>query len=686
MNLGRLLQRLCIQVVLGSFALSSGAQTSPDKGWPDWGGTLAGNRYSTANQINEQNVSNLKVAWTFHTHALDTPSAAGWRTLFEATPVLWKDKLYLDTPFNVVFAVDAATGAQRWSFDPHVDRKSTPYMIVARGVALWHASKEHAGLCGEDRVFVATVDNRLIAMDANSGKACRAFGDNGQVDLLRGLNVPYAVMYFVGSPPLIIGDTVVVGSGVGDNQAIYEAPGTVRGFDAVTGRLKWSWNPVRWTEGQKHPTSGSGNVWSEPSADPEHDLVFLPTGSASVDFYGALRIGDNRDADSIVALRASTGEKVWAYQFVHHDLWDYDTPSQPVLFTFQGKIPAVAVTTKTNMIFVFNRLTGEPLYPIQERPVPKSTVPGEVAWPTQPFSSLPPLGPQGLRAEDIHLQDKKAEAFCKSVVSQFDNKGLFTPPSLRGAIVNPGNAGGSNWGSSAFDPQTGVLYTRISNMPFLVRLRSKEDLQAAIRRQNPRTFWEVQLRHFTKRAPSWLGGDAPDPQLPLEGPPDKGGRFTDDPMDGTPYQVQRGAIKAPDDHVCGPAPLGAVVATNLQTGQRLWSVPIGKVFDDEPGAPGNSGVIATAGNLLFGGSSEGVPALYAFSSQSGHQLWQGPLPAPAMANPMTYTLHGKQYVVVSAGGSLPKTATGKPFGDAVVAFALPDTQPVDSPLKGHKHR
>ncbi len=403
-------------------------------GWPDYGGTLAGQRYSTATQIDRENVSQLRVAWVFRTHALDRQqSPLNSRAFFEATPVLWKNTLYFDSPFDAIFALDATTGQLKWTYDPHVDRSKNIYIVASRGVALWHAGRPRPGACGADAVLVATLDRRLIARDATTGLACPKFGHNGSVDLSVGVAIGQLNYYSFTSPPTVVGNTIVLGSSIGDNQMLFAASGAVRGFDAVTGNQKWSWEPVRWTANQHPRLSGSGNAWSVLSADPEHDLVFVPTGSSSVDFYGALRQGDNRDADSIVALRASTGQKVWAFQLVHHDLWDYDTPSEPMLFSFRGSVPAVAVTTKTNMVFVFNRLTGEPLYPIKERPVCASTIPGEHAWPTQPFSTLPSLGPLSFTANDIHLHNPVDQRFCRDWINRLDDHGLFTPPSIKGA-------------------------------------------------------------------------------------------------------------------------------------------------------------------------------------------------------------------------------------------------------------
>lgn len=653
--------RLVVFLLLVIFVSSIEAQKTSE--WSTYGGNLAGQHYSISKQIDRKNVSHLQVAWAFETHALDKPaSPLNKRAPFEATPVLWKGTLYFDSPFNAIFALDAATGRLKWTFDPNVDRSKNIYIVTSRGVSLWHAKKPRRGVCNSDTVLVATLDRRLIARDAMTGAACPNFGKNGTVDLSQGVAIGTMEYYSFTSPPTVVGDTVVLGSSIGDNQMLFAASGAVRGFDAVTGRQKWSWEPVRWTANQHPRLSGSGNAWSILSADPKHDLVFVPTGSSSVDFYGAKRLGDNRDADSIVALHASTGKRVWAFQLVHHDLWDYDTPSEPMLFTFRGSIPAVAVTTKTDMVFVFNRLTGEPLYPIIERPVTPSTIPGEQAWPTQPFSTLPSLGPLSYTANDVHLHNAADQSFCRDWINRLDNHGLFTPPSIKGALVSPGNGGGVNWGSSAFDPTTFVMYTHVSMLPFIVRLVPQP------------TPGETTLAKFERRVhkhlPEWAGGDPPPLGTQFK-TPDHGGNYGRDidPQAGTPFMVARQALMSRDGTPCGPPPFGSIVAINLNSGQKLWTVPNGDGVKDEMGSFSVSGPIATAGGLLFASSvTDGT--LRAYNSTTGQELWRVKLPGTADATPMTYEWQGRQYVVIAEGGDGTLT---QGHGQALVAFALPET-------------
>lgn len=643
------------------FSQAQKTKQPPQGDWPAYGGSPGGQRYAAAREITPKNVNALQVAWTFHTHVFDKPSpSSNSRASFEATPVLWNDTLYFDTPFDQIFAVDAATGQQRWTFDPAVNREAPIYIVTSRGVALWHAAHPTAGVCGKDTVLVATEDRRLMARDATTGAPCPAFGSNGTVDLTQGIAIGNKDLYEFTSPATVVGDTIVLGSCVGDNQTTFAASGAVRGFDARTGQQKWSWEPVRGMEGKAvaQRTTGSGNAWAPIAADPEHDLIFVPTGSASNDFFGGTRPGDDRDADSIVALQASTGRRVWGFQLVHHDLWDYDTPSEPVLFTFRHNIPAVAVVTKTNMVYVFNRLTGEPLYPIVERPVPASTLEGEHAWPTQPFSTLPPLAPLQFSVSDLRLHNPDDQKFCQEQLSKLDNKGLFTPPSRTGSMIFPGSLGGANWGSAAFDPASSVLYTRVSNLPFFVREQPA----------GPRGPGHVAglERRVIKHLPEWAGGFPP--LRKTMGTPDSGGEQRDEsPQAGTPYMLARQGLMSPNEVPCGPTPFGSIVAINLDSGQKLWSVPHGQMVAGEPGSIGDGGVIVTGGGLLFAASTND-PFLRAYDSASGRELWRGQLPVPSQATPMSYAVKGRQFVVIAAGGH---GFIGKGQNDSLMAYALP---------------
>ena len=424
--------------------------------------------------------------------------------------------------------------------------------------------------------------------------------------------------------------------------------GAVRAFDARTGRQLWKWEPVRWAEGQHPHRSGAGNAWAPLAADAENDLVFVPTGSASVDYYGGTRVGDNRDSDSIVALRVSTGERVWAFQLVHHDLWDYDTASQPLLFMWRGKVPSVAVMNKTGMIYVFNRLTGEPLFPIAERPVPQTDVPGEQTWATQPFSSVEPLLSMRFTVDKMPAARAGDERFCQRLMREVTYDGPFTPPSRKGTVIYPASLGGPNWGSSALDVKAGVMYTRVNSMAYLVWL-SKGAAEVDAPPKKPARTARDELKAGLFRPPdAALGG---------------GGSA----MGGTPYAVNLRALVGPGGTPCGGAPYGRMVATDLNTGKQLWSVPHGEMLTDMPGSVGMGGPIVTAGGVVFVGASRDA-FLRAYDATSGRELWKGTLPAAPSGTPMTYVVNRRQYVVIATGDGQ--------HGDTLVAFALDEVNEV----------
>ena len=370
------------------------ARASADQGWPTYGNDAGGTRYSAASQIDRANVVHLKVAWTYRTGANVIPTRLIKKAAFEATPILINGVLFLSTPYNHVIALNAQSGFKLWEYDPQVNLQRNYSEVASRGVSAWRdrtaRSKQPCSL----RIFAGTLDARLLAIDGASGRLCKGFGTNGAVDLNPGAatQTSWTGGYQVTSAPAISGDLVIVGSSIADNWKVDTGRGIVRAFDARTGKLVWTWDPIPWGQ-TTHPHTGGGNAWSTLATDAEHDLVFIPTGSAAPDYYGGDRKGDNKWANSVVALRASTGEFVWGFQVVHHDLWDYDVASQPTLFSWKDGTPAVVINTKMGHVFVLNRLTGVPLLPVEERPVPPSDIAGEENWPTQPFSTLPALSP-----------------------------------------------------------------------------------------------------------------------------------------------------------------------------------------------------------------------------------------------------------------------------------------------------
>jgi quinoprotein glucose dehydrogenase len=477
------------------------------------------------------------------------------------------------------------------------------------------------------------LDGRLLALDAATGKPCADFGEQGAVNLLKDIRSQYKEGdewrdYLVTSPPAILDDKVIVGSSIGDNRAVLEELGTVRAFDARTGRPVWSWDPL--------PTGSAANAWAPLSVDAARHLVFVPTGSASPDFFGGERPGDDRWADSVVALDGNTGTLKWGQQLVHHDLWDYDVGSQPTLadLVHDGKpVAAVIQPTKTGFLFTFDRDTGAPLFPIVERPVPQDAMPGEHPSPTQPFPSAPP--PLS-RQEKVTPDDAWGVAWfdtraCRKRIEQSRSEGIFQPPSVKDSIMQPGNAGGSNWGGIAFDPKRQLAIANTMNLPFDVALIPRADFQAQ------RDSDEYKGFEFARQA-------------------------------GTPYGMRRKAFTSSLGIPCVKPPWGVLSAVDMQHGTIKWQIP----FGDTPyvhlnlGMPSIGGPIVTAGGLVFiAASLDGK--LRAFDTDTGKLLWSDSLPAGGQATPMTYVQGGRQFLVIAAGGYKSDSARG----DYLIAYALP---------------
>jgi quinoprotein glucose dehydrogenase len=580
--------------------------------WPAYGGNALGSRYSTLTQINRSNVANLEVAWTHHTG--EPLATSNRKRSLEVTPLVSDGVMYISTPLGKVVALDPVSGTERWLYDARVGTATNFGDFTTRGVSLWR-----------DRVVFATTDGRLIELDRATGRPVTTFGANGSVDLRRGLrNAPFEFAeYEVTSPPAIINDRIVVGSGVADNNRTDAASGEVRAFDAKDGRLLWSWDPVpqdardsaygSW-EGDNGHRTGASNAWSVIAADPARDMVYVPTSSPSPDYFGGARLGRNDYANSIVALRASTGKVAWHFQTVHHDLWDYDNASPPLLATVKGQ-PAVIQTTKTGMMYVLNRETGVPIFPVEERAVPASDMSGERAWPTQPFSTLPALSPHAWSG----ATDNPA---CKELMKGLRNQGIFTPPSLQGTLVLPSNIGGAHWGGLTFDPAQQIAVVAVNRLAAMVQLIPADGVNLdTLRTQRSRFGYE------------------------------------DTRMRGTPYIMRRKILFVPPGVPCTPDPPAALVAIDLATGTKKWETPI---------MPNLGGPISTAGGVTFmAGTID--RKIRAVETSSGRILWSADLPAGGKATPMTYLgRDGRQYVVIAAGGD------GETWGasDAIVAFAL----------------
>ncbi|MDE1163514.1 MAG: pyrroloquinoline quinone-dependent dehydrogenase [Acidobacteriaceae bacterium] len=694
---------------LSCFAMNAAAQAhpSPHADWPTYGGDAGGQRYTAATQITPANLQKLKPAWTFHTGVLtqNRPGLAG--SSFEATPILFHGSLLLTSPFDEVFSLDPATGKALWNFDPKLGDVSSAGILTSRGVAAWPLATDDAPLpanaaaCSA-RVFVATMDARLMALDAATGKPCLDFGKQGTVSLLGDVGYKPHDPYFMTSPPTVVSDAVIVGSGIGDNRRVDIESGLVRAFDARTGKLLWKWEPLPWADRQKLRT-GAGNAWSVIAADPEHNLVFVPTGAPSPDFYGGLRPGDNRDANSVVALDASTGRRVWGFQVTHHDLWDYDVAAEPLLFTWHGpdgkqNVPAIAINTKQGMVFELNRLTGEPLFPVDEKPVPKTDVPGETSSPTQPFQRVDSLAPLTIPGEDMLGMNAADNTECRQILSGLRYEGIYTPPTLGGSLQFPGNLGGVNWGSASVDPQTDVLYANTNRYAFIVQLQPR---QTAL--DEYFSHWENPLYTFgglalvlilgvgmVRRRSIYPGTTAMvlcvvvfggaaiaflvlnhQDQVALHQRSHSNTEhfgYEHSAQDETPYSIIRKPFRTAAGHPCAVMPFGTLSALNLNTGKLVFSSTLGTLNHIQPktGTITLGGSLITASGLAFAAATR-EPLLRAFDSHTGSELWSAPLPVPAQATPMSYTWHGKQYVVIAAGGH---GGFGTPIGDSLMAFAL----------------
>lgn len=622
-----------LSLLLLQARLSPAQSVSSVSDWPTYGNDPGGTRYSPAAKISRETVDKLKVAWTYRTGANDRHTSLIHKAAFEATPILVEGKLFLSTPYDHVIALDPGTGQRLWEYDPGVDLERDYSEVTSRGVSAWHGevNTRLAEAC-RLRIFIGTLDARLIALDGETGKPCADFGANGTVDLNKdaATQTEWTGGYQVTSPPAIYRDLVITGSSIADNWRVDTGRGIVRAFDARTGNLRWTWDPIPWAQ-KTEPRTGAGNAWSALSVDAEHDLVFVPTGSAAPDYYGGIRKGDDKWANSVVALRASTGELVWGFQVVHHDLWDYDVASQPTLFTWKDGTPALVINTKMGHVFVLNRLTGAPLLPVEERRVPQSDISGEETWPTQPFSTIS-LVPEKFEPSDTWGPKPEDTKWCQEKIAASRNEGIFTPPSLKGTVQAPGNVGGVNWGSAAYDPQKHLMFVNTNRLVAWVKLIPRGEFGAERKKdQDNRIYGE-----FAEQKPS-------------------------------PYGLYRTFLFSPSNTPCNTPPWGTTEAVDLFTGKTAWDVPLGTMAPGKKtGSINLGGPMVTAGGLVFT-SATIDPNLHAFDSETGKEIWTYQLPAAAQATPMTYVWKGKQYVVVAAGGHGKLRSTQ---GDYVIAFTL----------------
>jgi membrane-bound PQQ-dependent dehydrogenase (glucose/quinate/shikimate family) len=600
--------------------------------WGSYGGDLGGTRFSSLTQINRDNVAQLKPAWVYHTGEVRRAQRSTTRHRippFESTPILIDDLLYFSTPANRVIALDAATGREIWQFDPQAGLKGPRHFHQHRGVAYW---QDHSGT--QRRILFGTYDGRLIALDAKTGKPCSDFGDHGIVNLREGVEPQSSKqIYAVTSPPAIFRDLVITGAEVPEYPSRGPS-GMVRAFDVRTGKLIWTFHTIPQPGEPGHETwqaddwknRTGANVWSIMSVDAERGLVFLPIGSPSYDFYGADRQGQNLFANSLVALDASTGKLVWYYQMVHHDVWDYDLPAQPVLINVQRdsqSIPAVAQVTKMGFVFILDRVTGKSLFPVEERSFPQTTVPGEVTWPTQPVPlKPPPLVRQTFSAEEISNVTPESNRFCSALFPTLENHGQYTPFGRNMTLVVPGSLGGANWSGASFDPNSHLLFVNVNELGSIGKLKPQPSNAPVRYRRTAKTgeyarFWDN--RHLPCQQPPW----------------------------------------------------GTLNAINTDTGEIAWTVPLGTVegLKTKTGTPSLGGSIIAGGLVFIGGTIDS--RFRAFDAQSGAELWSAKLAANAHATPMTYALkkNKKQYIVIAVGGGGNFSTT---VSDTLVAFALPD--------------
>ncbi|RRW40783.1 glucose/quinate/shikimate family membrane-bound PQQ-dependent dehydrogenase [Pseudomonas luteola] len=644
------------------------APTMPDGDWQSYGRTSFGDKYSPLNQITPENVNQLEVAWTYRTGDIPGPNDPQ-ETTAENTPLKVNGKLYVCTPHSQVIALDPDSGKELWRFDPKLSTQSADSFkgwahMTCRGVA-YHDDAAYAQAEAQDnaqaasapaeatpvsnscprRLFLPTADTRLIAINADTGKMCEDFGDKGSINLGANIGGFTAGGYYSTSPPSVTRDLVIIGGHVTDNASTDEPSGVIRAYDVHDGHLVWNWdsgNPEA-TEpiqpGQTY-TRNSANVWSVMSVDEKLGLIYLPMGNQTPDQYGGMRTPEaEKYSAGVVALDVNTGKVRWNYQFTHHDLWDMDVGGQPTLMdikTADGIKPGLIASTKQGSLYVLDRTNGQPIVPIHETPVPQGAVEGDHTSPTQPMSELNMM-PQTLKEADMWGVTPLDQMLCRITFKSHRYEGIYTPPSLQGSIVYPGNFGVFDWGGVAVDPIRQVMFLSPSYMAFTSKLVAREDVEG--------------------------------------GPARKSETEGVQPNKGAPYGVIMGALLSPMGLPCQSPPWGYVAAVDMTTNQVIWKHKNGTVRDSAPvpmplpmGVPALGGAFMTSSGLAFlSGTLDQY--LRAYDVRNGKQLWEGRLPAGGQTTPMTYTgKDGRQYILVYAGGH---GSLGTRQGDYVIAFALP---------------
>lgn len=625
--------------------------------WPAYGGSYEATRYSPLDAIDRDNVSRLAVAWEFQTGDMPSQEAAGEYSP-ETTPLNVNDSLYLCSAKNILIALDAASGLERWRFDPVVPDDAIPYGATCRGVAYYEIPGMRATEACATRIIEGTLDARLIAVDAETGQPCADFGVSGEVNLLEGIGESVPGFFAVTSPPTIVRGVVVVGHQVNDNQQLDAPSGVVRGYDAVTGELLWAWDMLRPEldglppEGETY-SRGTPNMWTIAAGDDALGLVYLPMGNSAVDYYGAERTEvENEYATSLVALNVESGEVAWHFQTVHYDVWDYDLGSQPTLIDFPGDagpVPAVVLASKQGEIYILDRRTGEPLVPVEERAVPSGGVEPEDLSSTQPFSAYHTLRQPPLTEVDMWGMSPLDQLWCRIQFHRAVYDGIYTPPTVgQHWIQYPGYNGGSDWGGVAVDEQRGILVANYNDMPNYNRLVPREEAD------------ELGVHPITEAG----GGEGPEGYSPQA---------------GVPYaiEVNAGWRLGLTGLMCKEPPYGGIRAIDLATGETLWDRPLGTAQRNGPfgipsmlpfdiGTPNNGGPLITASGLVFIAAATD-DLIRAIDIETGETVWSDELPAGGQATPMTFEADGRQFVVIMAGGH---HFMETPIGDDLIAYAL----------------
>ena len=597
--------------------------------WPYYGGDAGGTKYSKLDQITRSNVTKLKVAWTFHTGDWSDGKASPNRSAFEMTPLVVDGVMYLTTSFGRAMALEAETGKQLWAFDPKLDRDRNYNLLINRGATYWTDGKQR-------RLFWGTLDGRMFAVDATTGRPAPSFGNDGWIDLRKGVADQFPrAGYGITSPPVVYKNLLITGALAADGEPKGPA-GDIRAFDVYTGKLVWTFHTVprpgefgndTW-EGDSWKDRGGVNAWSMLSVDHERGIVVVPLTSPASDYWGGDRKGANLFGDCVLALDAATGKRLWHFQTIHHDLWDWDLPAQPILVTVKrngGEVPAVAQVTKTGFVFVLDRLTGKPLFDVEERPVPQTKIPGEWTSPTQPFPvKPPPFARQTFAFDELTDITPESRAECQKLIEGAVTGPMFRPIGLDYTVMFPGTNGGANWGGASFDAASGLLYVNSMDNGAIWRVVERPEGSVVPYRNQSRS----------------------------------GSRFFDSKQ-----------------YPCQKPPWGHLTAIDLNQGDFRWRVTLGVVDEllakgiPPTGTSNLGGSIVTAGGLVFIGATNDS-RFRAYDKDTGKLLWETRLPYSAHATPMTFRGRktGKQYVVVAAGGGNKYNST---FGDALVAFALP---------------